>query len=53
MCEGVPEAHQIIEVRLIAFVVIEGHAELTPPAAAEDDETVEALIDLFRSVAGT
>ena len=35
-----------------SYVVVEGDAELTPPAAAPDDATVEALIDLYRSQAG-
>ena len=30
----------------------EGNAILTPPAAAPDDDTVEALIALYRNVAG-
>jgi len=35
-----------------AYVVAEGTAELTPPAAAPDDDTVEALIALYRNIAG-
>ena len=35
-----------------SYVVVEGDAELTPPAAAPDDATVEALVDLYRSQAG-
>jgi PPOX class probable F420-dependent enzyme len=35
-----------------SYAVIEGDAELTPVAAAPDDDTVEALIDLYRSMAG-
>ncbi len=35
-----------------SYVVIEGSAELTPPAAAADDATVDALIDLYRSLQG-
>ena len=35
-----------------ASVVLEGEAELLPPAAAPDDATVEALVDLYRSIAG-
>lgn len=34
-----------------SYVVIEGSAELTPPAA-DDDATVDALIDLYRSLQG-
>ncbi len=35
-----------------SYAVAEGTAELTPPAAAPDDETVEALIALYRNIAG-
>ncbi|BBZ42831.1 PPOX class F420-dependent oxidoreductase [Mycobacterium parmense] len=35
-----------------SYAVAEGTAELTPPAAAPDDDTVEALIALYRNVAG-
>ena len=35
-----------------AYAVAEGNAILTPPAAAPDDDTVEALITLYRNVAG-
>ncbi|BCO34808.1 PPOX class F420-dependent oxidoreductase [Mycobacterium heckeshornense] len=35
-----------------AYAVAEGTAELTPPAAARDDDTVEALIMLYRNIAG-
>lgn len=35
-----------------AYAVAEGTAELTPPAAEPDDDTVEALIDLYRNLAG-
>lgn len=35
-----------------AYAVAEGDAVLSPPAAAPDDATVEALIDLYRKVAG-
>jgi uncharacterized protein len=35
-----------------AYAVAEGDATLTPPAAAPDDETVEALIALYRNIAG-
>ncbi len=34
------------------WVVAEGVARLSPVAAARDDETVEALIDLYRAIAG-
>ena len=35
-----------------SYAVAEGMAELTPPAAAPGDETVEALITLYRNIAG-
>ncbi len=35
-----------------SYAVAEGTAELTPPAAAADDDTVEALIALYRNIAG-
>ncbi|WP_103354047.1 PPOX class F420-dependent oxidoreductase [Amycolatopsis sp. CA-128772] len=35
-----------------SYVVAEGQASLTPPAAARDDETVEALVDYYRRAAG-
>jgi PPOX class probable F420-dependent enzyme len=35
-----------------AYVVIEGDADLSPVAAAPDDDTVEELIGLFRAVQG-
>lgn len=35
-----------------SYAVAEGSAELTPPAAAPDDDTVEALIALYRNIAG-
>ncbi|BBY05224.1 PPOX class F420-dependent oxidoreductase [Mycobacterium noviomagense] len=35
-----------------SYAVAEGTAELTPPAAARDDDTVEALITLYRNIAG-
>src|ERR1700729_2248933 len=35
-----------------SYAVAEGTATLTPPAAAPDDDTVEALIALYRSIAG-
>ncbi|HZC09053.1 MAG TPA: PPOX class F420-dependent oxidoreductase [Mycobacterium sp.] len=35
-----------------SYAVAEGAAELTPPALARDDETVEALITLYRNIAG-
>ncbi|BAX93977.1 PPOX class F420-dependent oxidoreductase [Mycobacterium shigaense] len=35
-----------------SYAVAEGVAELTPPAAAPGDDTVEALIALYRNIAG-
>jgi PPOX class probable F420-dependent enzyme len=35
-----------------AYAVAEGMAELTPAAAAPDDGTVEALVALYRDIAG-
>lgn len=35
-----------------AYAVAEGTAILTPPAASPDDDTVEALIALYRNIAG-
>lgn len=35
-----------------AYAVAEGESILTPPAASPDDDTVEALIALYRNIAG-
>ncbi len=35
-----------------SYAVAEGTAELTPPAAKPDDDTVEALVELYRNIAG-
>ncbi|MDD4866765.1 MAG: PPOX class F420-dependent oxidoreductase [Mycobacterium sp.] len=35
-----------------SYAVAEGVAQLTPPAATPDDDTVEALIALYRSIVG-
>jgi hypothetical protein len=35
-----------------SYVVAEGRAELTAPAASRDDETVAALVDYYRRAAG-
>ncbi|MDT8910634.1 PPOX class F420-dependent oxidoreductase [Amycolatopsis sp. PS_44_ISF1] len=35
-----------------SYAVAEGTAELTPVAAAADDATVEALIELYRKIGG-
>ncbi|MEU8185156.1 PPOX class F420-dependent oxidoreductase [Micromonospora sp. NPDC049044] len=35
-----------------AYAVVEGRAELTPPATEPDDATVEELVDLYRTLSG-
>src|SRR3984957_572435 len=35
-----------------SYAVADGNATLTPPAAAPGDDTVEALIALYRNIAG-
>lgn len=35
-----------------AYAVAEGDAVLTPPAAAPDDDTVKALVALYRNISG-
>jgi PPOX class probable F420-dependent enzyme len=35
-----------------SYVVAEGRASLTAPAAAPDDDTVEALVDYYRRASG-
>lgn len=35
-----------------SYAVAEGDATLTPPAVSPDDDTVEALIALYRNIAG-
>jgi PPOX class probable F420-dependent enzyme len=35
-----------------SYVAVEGRAELTPPAAAPGDPTVEALVEYYRRAAG-
>ena len=37
---------------LRAYAVAEGSAHLTPPATDPNDATVEALIDVYRTIAG-
>jgi PPOX class probable F420-dependent enzyme len=37
---------------LRAYLVVEGTVELTPVAAQPDDATVDALVDLYRTIAG-
>ena len=45
-------SYQVVSTDLTAWAVGEGFAELTPPAADPHDDTVEALVDLFRRLAG-
>ena len=45
-------SYQVVAPDLTAWAVGEGFAELTPPAADPHDDTVEALVDLYRSLAG-
>lgn len=35
-----------------SYAVAEGDVVLTPPAASVDDDTVEALVELYRKIAG-
>ena len=41
-------SYQVVSPDLTAWAVGEGFAELTPPAADPHDDTVEALVDLYR-----
>jgi PPOX class probable F420-dependent enzyme len=36
-----------------SYAVLEGHAELTPVAAAPDDATADALVEVFRAIRGS
>ena len=45
-------SYQVMSPDLRAWAVGEGYAELTPPAADPHDATVEALVDLYRALAG-
>ena len=45
-------SYQVVSPDLTAWAVGEGFAELTPPAADPHDATVEALVDLYRRLAG-
>ncbi len=45
-------SYQVVSPDLTAWAVGEGFAELTPPAADPHDDTVEALVDLYRRLAG-
>ena len=42
-------SYQVVSPDLTAWAVGEGFAELTPPAADPHDDTVEALVDLYRT----
>lgn len=35
-----------------SYVVLEGDATVTPPATSTDDATVDALVDVYRRIAG-
>lgn len=35
-----------------SYCVIEGDATMTPPAAATDDDTVEAMVEWYRTMSG-
>ena len=45
-------SYHVVAPDLTAWAVGEGFAELTPPAADPHDDTVEALVDLYRRLAG-
>jgi PPOX class probable F420-dependent enzyme len=45
-------SYQVVAPDLRAWAVGEGFAELTPPAADPHDATVEALVALYRTLAG-
>jgi PPOX class probable F420-dependent enzyme len=45
-------SYQVVSPDLRAWAVGEGFAELTPPAADPHDPTVEALVALYRTLAG-
>jgi PPOX class probable F420-dependent enzyme len=45
-------SYQVVAPDLTAWAVGEGFAELTAPAADPHDDTVEALVDLYRRLAG-
>ncbi len=45
-------SYQVVAPDLGAWAVGEGFAELTPPAADPHDPTVEALVALYRTLAG-
>ena len=45
-------SYQVVAPDLTAWAVGEGFAQLTPPAADPHDATVEALVDLYRRLAG-
>ena len=45
-------SYEVVAPDLRAWAVGEGYAELTPPAADPHDPTVEALVALYRALAG-
>ena len=45
-------SYQVVSPDLTGWAVGEGYAELTAPAADPHDATVDALVDLYRTLAG-
>ncbi len=45
-------SYQVVAPDLTAWAVGDGFAALTPPATDPHDDTVEALVDLYRRLAG-
>lgn len=45
-------SYHVVAPDLSAWAVGDGFAELTPPATDPRDDTVEALVDLYRTLAG-
>jgi PPOX class probable F420-dependent enzyme len=45
-------SYMVTTSNLRAYAVGEGTAQLTPPAADPHDATVEALVDVYRTIAG-
>ena len=45
-------SYMVTSPNLRAYAVGEATAELTPPAADPNDATVDALVDLYRTIAG-
>jgi PPOX class probable F420-dependent enzyme len=45
-------SYMVTTTNMRAYAVGEGTAQLTPPAADPHDATVEALVDVYRTIAG-